>query len=228
MDEIYEKIKPYLAARNIFLAIFLLLFAIIFWNFSRAWSFHDTSWPLEKGEKEKIRTEIMQKFKAERDGLARIKVLFGSSDVSPGGTFTLDILDEDCKKSVRKIELDITSLESDKLTDFIFPKIKDSNGKTYCLTLSYDQMKGGKKAEIFLSPRAPQVTYFSINGQELTDKSMPMRPAYKNASIFGDIEEMNQRISQYKPFFLKHYYLYFIVFGFLILSIGLVIILILT
>ena len=227
MDQIYLKLKPYITAKNIFLLLVVLFLGIIFWNFGKAWSFPDTSWPLAKGEKEKIRTEVVQKFTASRNGLARIEILFGNSDVSPGGRFTFKLLEEDCQKSVRETDLDITSLNSDNTTDFIFSKINDSKDKTYCLAISYAQKKGGKKAEIFIADNTlPEKKYFSVNGEEMAGKSLPMRPAYKNANLFQDIEELNQRISQYKPWFLKHYYLYVIVFGFLILSIALVAILI--
>jgi hypothetical protein len=204
----------------IFIAVFFGLLILLFFTLEKVWSFPDTEWPLTKGDKEKIRTEVVQKFKANRDGLARIKILFGSSDVSPGGTFDFKLLDEDCRKTVRSAKFDITSLGSDNTTDFIFPKIKDSKNKTYCLSIGYAQKKGGKKAEIFITDNTkPENVYFSINGEQMQGKSIPMRPAYKNATLFGDINELNQRISQYKPWFLKHYYLYFIAFGFLILSI---------
>jgi len=49
-------------------------------------------------------------------------------------------------------------------------------------------------------------------------KSLAMRPAYLNHYFWQDIQELNQRISQYKPWFLKHYFLDFIGLGFLSLS----------
>lgn len=206
-------------------AVFLL---VILYNFIAAWHFPDTSWPLEKGEKTKLDSEIIQKFEADRDGLSKIKILFGDSDVSPGGTFSLKVFDESCQEPVRSAKLDIRELNSDTTVDFVFPRIESSKGKVYCLKLSYSQKKGGKKANIFvIGNTMKQNKYFSINGQEMAGQSVSMRPAYKKASLFEDAGELNERISQYKPWFLKHYFLWFISIGFILLSIGLVTILIL-
>lgn len=204
----------------IFIAVFFGLLILIFFTLGNIWSFPDTEWPLTKGDKEKIRTEVVQKFKANRDGLARIKILFGNSDINSGGTLIFKLFDEDCEESIRTTRLDINSLNSDNTTDFIFSKIKDSKDKTYCFKLSYDQKKDSKKINVFIAEnKMAQNKFLSVNGEELIGQSLAMRPAYKNATLFGDINELNQRISQYKPWFLKHYYLYFIAFGFLILSI---------
>jgi len=60
------------------------------------------------------------------------------------------------------------------------------------------------------------------------DPSMlSMRPAYENDNWKQDISELSQRISQYKPWFLKHFYLDAIAILFIVLSVGLVTILIL-
>lgn len=227
MEEIYQKIKPHITPKIFFISLIVLILIIVFFNLSRIFSFPDTAWPLEKGEKEKIHTEVIQKFIASRDGLSGVKILFGSSDVSPGGTLNLKIYQENCQKIVREVDLGITKLNSNNATNFNFPKIKDSAEKTFCLNLSYIKKGGGKKAEIFVieNPRSEN-KYFSLNGEETQGKAIPFRPTYKNATVFGDIYELNQRLSQYKPWFLKHYFMYFVSFGFLVLSVALIIILI--
>ncbi|OGI34177.1 MAG: hypothetical protein A2259_02010 [Candidatus Moranbacteria bacterium RIFOXYA2_FULL_43_15] len=207
-------------SKKIFLSTLIIIIAAVFWPLWRVWYFPDTTWPLEKGEKTKIDSEVIQKFSADRDGLSKIAVLFGDSDVSPGGTFNFELLDENCRETIRSANLEIKKLDSDNTTDFVFSRIDKSKGKTYCVRISYAQKKGGKKARIFVieNPK-PENSYFSINGEEMAGQSISMRPAYKNASIFEDIGELNRRISQYKPWFLKHYFLYFIAFGFIILSV---------
>ncbi|MDO9231738.1 MAG: hypothetical protein Q7U36_04680 [bacterium] len=207
--------------------IFLGLSILIFFRLEKTLSFPDQSWSLIEGEKIKITSEIVQKFEADHNGLTRIKILFGNSDVSPGGTFDFKIYDENCQDIIREINLDITSLDSGNTTDFVFPKISDSKNKIFCLKLSYEQKKGGKKANVFINEnRMVQNKFFSINGEEKASQSLSMRPAYRNENLWQDSVELNQRMSQYKPLFLKHYFLSIIIFGFIILSILLVAILI--
>jgi len=71
-----------------------------------------------------------------------------------------------------------------------------------------------------------QNKFLSVNGEEKKNQSLAMRPAYRNENIFQDFIELNQRISQYKPFFLKHYFLWFIIIGFIILSLTLIVMLV--
>ena len=207
--------------------IFFGLLSLIFFDLEKNLSFPDQNWSLEKGEKAKISSEIVQKFQADRDGLTRIKILFGSSDVAPGGKFDFKIYQENCQDIVRKTTLEITSLDSENTTDFIFSKIKNSKNKIFCFKLSYTQKKGGKKTNVFINENSmEQNKFLSVNGEEKKDQSLAMRPAYRNENIFQDFIELNQRISQYKPFFLKHYFLWFIIIGFIILSLTLIVMLI--
>lgn len=207
--------------------IFFGLLILIFFRLGKMLSFPDQNWTLEKGEKIKMSSDVLQKFEATRDGLARIKILFGSSDTKPGGTFSFKLYDENCQDIIRETNLDIVSLDSGNTLDFVFPKINNSKNKMFCLKLSYAQKKGGKKAQIFvINNSMPEKKYFSINGEEKAGQSISMRPAYKNENIFKDFSELNKRMSQYKPWFLKHYYLWFISLGFIILSVSLVMILI--
>ena len=207
--------------------IFCGLLILIFFRLEKTLSFPDQNWTLEKGEKIKISFEVVQKFETTRDGLTRVKILFGSSDTKPGGTFNFKLYEENCQNIIRETNLDIVSLDSGNTVDFVFPKINDSKNKIFCLKLNYTQKEGGKKAQIFvINNTMPEKKYLSINGEEKTGQAISMRPAYKNKYFWQDLSELNQRMSQYKPWFLKHYYLWFISLGFVILSISLIVFLI--
>ncbi|MFZ2193529.1 MAG: hypothetical protein WAV31_04775 [Candidatus Moraniibacteriota bacterium] len=212
----------------ILIIFFFLLLLVIFFRLNKALSFPDQAWKLEKGEKIKMSSEVIQKFEADRDGLTRVKILFGSSDVKPGGIFNFKLYDENCQDILREVELEITSLDSGNTVDFIFPKVKDSKNKTFYLRLKYVQKEGGKKANIFVIENLmPQNKFLSVNNEEFHGKSLAMRPAYRSSNLLKDFSELNQRMSQYKPWFLKHYFLHLIMFGFIILSIFLVLLLVL-
>jgi hypothetical protein len=73
----------------------------------------------------------------------------------------------------------------------------------------------------------PQATYVQFFSQKNDPSMLSMRPAYENDNWKQDISELSQRISQYKPWFLKHFYLDAIAILFIVLSVGLVTILIL-
>ena len=205
-----------------------ILLLVILWKLLGDWSFPDTHWPIEKGEKVKLKTEqmIVQKFVASRDGLMRIKVLFGNSDIGKGGTLEMKIYDETCSTLLRDSKLKVTGLDSGNTEDFKFARIPDSKGKTFCMDLRYD---GAKSANLFLENNSlPENKFLSVNGQELSGQSIAMRPAYQNASRWQNIRELDQRISQYKPWFLKGPYLLAIVFFFLLFTISAVILLIIV
>ena len=217
-----------LSTKNIFLLAAAVFLLAILWKLLGDWSFPDTRWPIEKGEKAKLKTEqmIVQKFVAARDGLARIKVLFGNSDIRKGGALEMKIYDEKCSKLLRDSKLKVTGLDSGNTVDFKFPRISDSENKTFCLDLHYN---GAKSANLFLENNPlPENKSLSVNGQELSGQSIAMRPAYQNASGWQNIRELDQRISQYKPWFLKGPYLLAIVFFFLLFTISAVILLIIV
>lgn len=215
--------------KNIFLFFTIILLLVILFKLIGDWSFPDTSWPLEKDEKVKIEagTPLVQKFTANRDGLARIKVLFANSSLGDGGTLAMKIYDETCVSFLRQSTFTVTSLDSDNTIDFAFSRIPDSKDKAFCLNLTYEPKKGAKSANIFLlNNPSPESQFLSLNGQVRPDQSIAMRPAYQNASWWQNIIELDQRISQYKPWFLKSYYLMAIAFLFIFFSILAVVLLI--
>jgi hypothetical protein len=204
---------------------------LVFYKLSGLWSFSDPNWPLGKDEKVKIKngTQIVQKFTADRNGLARIEVLFGSSNLDQGATLTMKIYDETCSGLIRESSFFSPSIGSDNTEDFVFSKIPDSKNKTFCLNLSFSPVINSKSTTVFaVSNSMSQNKSLMIDGQNFSGQSLSMRPAYKNNNLWGDLTELNQRISQYKPWFLKHYYLAAVALSFIILSFILVAILILS
>ncbi len=214
--------------KNFFLLLTLLFLLLISISLSKSWSFPDNRWPLEKGTKIKLPDQgITQKFQASRDGLTQIKILFGNSRVSHGGTLVLKVYSEDCSQLLRTSTLKTHSLKSKRITNLAFPKIDDSQGKTYCLNLHFYPQPKSKHAYLFIEDNHNPENKSLVVGDELMiGKSLAMRPAYLNHHFWTDIQELNQRISQYKPWFLKHYFLDFIGFGFILLSFLLIFILI--
>ena len=115
---------------------------------------------------------------------------------------------------LRQGKLTCSFLDSKNLYEFRFPRIVDSKNKSYCLIATFKPKKSSAKS----------IRIFTMGDEE--NQPLSIRPVYKNNNIFADLNELNRRISQYKPWFLKHYFLYSIIILFLALLAGLVIILI--
>lgn len=197
----------------LFAAILLLA---VFWKFFSLMSFTDPQMPLEKGEIVKLsaQTTLTQKFVANSDNLVKIIFLLGAGGIKEGNVVKMQITDENCLNMIREGYLVKSFLASGNLFEFQFDKIPDSNGKTFCIKAIFEPQ----------STKAKAIQFFSHTNDPT---SISMKPAYENNHWWQNISELNQRISQYKPWFLKHFYLYTISFLFIILSIALVAILIL-
>lgn len=210
--------KKYLTPKKLLLFFAAILLIAVFWKFFSLLSFPDSGILLQKGKIIKLRPEatLTQKFSANRNNLAKIEVLLKGSGVKyeNGDKVAAKIADENCQKILREGELKDSFLEIQNLHEFSFEPIPDSAGKEFCFLATFLPKKLGTKS-----------LQFYTAGEE-TGQPYSIRPVYKNSSIIQDLSELNQRISQYKPWFLKHYFLDVIFLVFIISSIGLVVILI--
>lgn len=212
--------------------LFISLGLIWFYFFGRL-SFSDTDWPI----KEKSRYlfaynhQLLQKFTADRNNLSQIKIFFPDSEIEIEDYLQLKLMDDNCRETLRENNLSIHKIDSEEPVSFLFDKLSDSRDKVFCLSVSFISETAGKKVDVNLTknPAPGSISLFSTSRQgEIKNKALMMRPVYVNNNIWQDMQELNQRISQYKPWFLKHYFLYFIAFGFILLSIATVVILILV
>jgi len=198
------------SSKTFFLISITVLTLLVFVNLRRQIGFPDTRFPLEKGEKIKMDAGgAVQTFIASRDGLSGVNILFGGSSIKNGGTLSFALLDETCQKTLREEQRFVTTLNADNSTNFAFDRISDSAEKTFCLTLNFAPEKGTSKAALFVIPNTlPQEKLaLSINGENRPTESLALRPVYRSGSIVADLTELNQRISQYKPWFLKSAFL---------------------
>lgn len=209
-----QKFSP----KNIFLAIFTFLLVMLFSRFLANLSFPDSSINLQKGLTVKLQSKnsLTQKFTTTRGGLTKIEVLLRSPGIEfeKGDRVTAQLADGNCQKIILEGKLQSSFLSSNNLYEFVFPKIDDSKNKTYCLIATFQAQKSSARA----------IQFFTTGDTE--NQPLSLRPVYVNDSFWQNMTELNRRMSQYKPWFLKHYFLWFVMIGFIILSIGLVAILI--
>lgn len=218
-------------SQKIFLISIVASAAIVLANLARQWGFPDTRFPLEKSEKVRLDgTGATQTFVASRDGLSGINILFGGSQTKNGGTLSITLLDASCHGKIFERKGFTTSFETENSFRFSFPLIADSKGKTFCLATQFAPAKGSKKAAVFVTANtlSEEALSLSLNGEARPGESLSFRPVYRNETFFADFIELIQRMSQYKPWFLKGALLAGIAllsigltFGFLIFSITL-------
>lgn len=218
--------------------IFLLLsaaiiFFVVFWRFFSIIAFPDSENVLEKGEIFSLQPKysLSQTFIANRDNLMKIEFLMRTPGPKEGDVVQMEIADETCSNSIRKGELKKSPLDSKNLYDFQFSKIADSKNKTLCLKATLQPGRSDSTFVRFFMHENPEPGFVLIdinNEIKIENQSLAMRLAYRNEGVGKDINELNQRISQYKPWFLKHYYLYTVSILLLILSAAMAVILIIV
>ncbi len=226
-------IFKYAASRKVLLGLLFVGLILIFGSLIKNFSFPDQNWSLEKGEKIGISSEknkeVIQKFVASKNNLSRIDILFGNSKIEKGGTLKLELFDKSCEKLLREDKIRTTKINSENFFTFTFPKIQKTANEILCIKLSFYDWNSDKKrnAQIFARDNIiPENVFFSINQEALKGKSLSMRPAYQEDSWKENIWKLGERISQYKPWFLKNAIILSVLILAIIFSVLLVVIII--
>ena len=197
--------------KKTFLLILSFFVLLIFYRFLTLLSFPDSSIALQKGTLAKLEPQnsLTQAFTANRQGLTKIEVLLRTPGIKieNGDTVATKLLDENCEKTLREGSLQKTYLNSDNLYEFAFDRLPDSAQKNFCLKLTFLPQKDSAK----------NIQLFTMSDGE--NQPLSVRPVYVNQSFWQNIAELNRRMSQYRPWFLKDIFLSLIVLGFLIISI---------
>ncbi len=188
---------------------------------------------VRKDEKIKLYpySPLAQKFTASGNNLSRIKFMMGDYELKNKEKIKLQLADETCRKIIREDALNVSDFDSDNYYVFDFSKINDSRDKTYCFLLTFEPKNKDttKKPRVAVSQSSefPFISLAELDSERAyPGQSLAMKPAYKNENLRQDLEELNQRISQYKPWFLKKYHLASIFTAFIALSLILIVILI--
>lgn len=216
----------HLTSKNIFLIALAVIIIVIFARFLTLLSFPDSSVALDKGELIPFpqKSVLTQTFIANRNNLEKIQFLFRTPGPKTGDV-SVEIADESCAKTIRQGTLATAFLNSNNLYEFVFDKIPDSNGKKYCLNIK----TSAKGLRLFSMPESERQYGLknSTTGETFEGKTLSVRGAYVNDNLGQNLRELSQRISQYKPWFLKHYFLETIAILFVVLSVGLVVVFVL-
>ena len=223
-----------LQLKNILVGVLVVGLILIGVSFFKQLNFSDNSQRVARGKRvEIVAGDILeQKFTAQQNGLSNLKILFGSKPLKEDNHLIFILADGKCEKQISKEVLKGKyEFNSKYLYDFSFPKIDYSQDKKYCLKITLEKevkqgvwqkirnefKKEGKhkrqKIRLFeASNNSNGVENYIVKNDDGKIKiqgegQIAFRPGYKNKTIFQDFTQLNQRMSQYKPWFLKGGYL---------------------
>src|SRR3989344_1712630 len=164
---------------------------------------------------------ITQTFTAQENNLNQIKIIVGNFNLTPQESIDFELADVSCESTVAKQSITYLTLDPHIYYHFNFPLIADSAGQTYCLKITYfSPVDRGIKRPYIATSDGEQFRGFSYtnegNQRIYENKTLQMRPSYGTGSVLGDLHQLNNRISQYKPMFVKGWTLTFL-FGTLLI-----------
>ncbi|GAB1446106.1 hypothetical protein MASR2M41_18570 [Flammeovirgaceae bacterium] len=213
------------------LAVIALSIGVVFVSL---FAFPDPTFRLEKGDRVTVLPDetLEQPFVSSRDGLRQIEVLFGNFNLQGDTRLLLELKDNACVTVLARKMLSHGSFDSEHTSSFTFDRIPDSGGKMYCFTARVSgtmPLKKDKAPRFFIDKASPAAPYSLIAPNGVQDRgtgAIAIRPGYANSTLSENVEELTDRISQYKPPFLKSWFL--ITFSFIgfILTLGTILLLI--
>ncbi len=213
----------------ILLSIFIVGFFWICLSFFSSLAFPHSAPVFLKDGKAKLypNKPISQKFTATDNGLSQLNFALQNADLSLRDKISLELKDENCEKILAKNEINFFTPSAQLYDQFKFPRIANSQGKTYCFSITFEPKneKNGDYPFINISEadEFKGMSYFNAEtNKTFQNRSLVMKTAYANTNLSSNIQELTDRISQYKPWFLKENNLLFIVFFFIILTLCLV------
>lgn len=220
----------FFSSKNILFTLLGISVLLIFFRFSTLIAFPDMQ-TLDRDKVEKIYPgeTFSQQFTAKRDNLETLQFLLRTPGLKKSDAITMKLADETCTDTLREGMLAPAFLNSDNLYRFAFPRIEDSKGKRYCLLLSFqDAGHSSKYLQFFTTAQNDDVSLLmdADTGMPRNDQSLSLRTVYRNATLWQDLGELNDRISQYKPWFLKDFFIGTIATLFVVLSTALIALLI--
>ncbi len=190
----------------IFSAIF---FAMIAWKFFGILSFSDSSLNFEgesKQEKLYPNSQIIQKITAMENNLNQINISINKFSADFREKIVLEIADENCGQIIAQSKIDAFSWNSPGYEKFRFKTISDSKDKTYCLKFAYVPFEKEQDKKAYISSYPAEGSSYVNTGksiEEQKNRTLKLKPAYENGSVWKNFSQLTDRISQYKPDFLK-------------------------
>lgn len=199
--------------KRILFAVFLCGIVGIFWTFLASFGLGESGYNF-LGKTKKVTLSpgapVTQTFTAHENNMHQIRVVLGRADIKRGEYIEFRLLDEACQESFSTETFHSEPQLQGVYTPFSFPAIAESQDKKYCFSATYFSEENRKGEKPYLS--ATDVPDPIFSDRILTDtnknkvypsQTLFLRPAYTSESLTGDLSRLVDRLSQYKPMFLK-------------------------
>lgn len=199
--------------KGILFLIFLLGMIGIFLTFLTSFGLGESGYNF-LGKTKKITlspgSPVTQTFVAKESNLHQIRVVLGRSDIKLGEHIEFRLLDEDCQNTLASDIYSHKPPMQGAYTVFSFPAIVESTSKKYCFSATYfsDENRKGEKpylsaTDVPDSVFADRTLIDTSKNKVYPGQTLFLRPAYTSGSLSGDLSRLVDRLSQYKPAFLK-------------------------
>ncbi len=200
--------------KYILIASFIVGLFFIFFFFYYKLQFCNFENTFQKDSKIELKAyeSLNQKIISSKNNLSEIEFLLGGNNLKTGDKIELTLSDSQCQKILhQKIIKGPQTLSTKYSFHFSFIPLKKSANKIYCFKIKYLSSQKKKKIRLYQNNKMKdnylQEDLFLFNKEsQLKQKfktSLALRLKYKNDNIKQDLQQLNQRISQYKPSFLK-------------------------
>lgn len=197
-----------------FLLVFFTLGVVgIFWTFLADFGIGESGYNF-LGKTKKVTLShgmpVSQTFTAHENGLHQVRVVLGNASIRRGEHIGFQLMDESCTAEIASTDFSEEPRKQGAYTVFPFPTIPDSEGKRYCFVATYFSDENRKGDKPYLSATdvpdpvfADRTLTDSNKGKTYESHSLFLRPAYTEGSLRADLGTLLDRLSQYKPGFLK-------------------------
>ena len=198
----------------ILIFLFLIFIGIIFCKFFNTLTFSDSSLNFEgdNGKQEKLypNAQLIQKITATENNLNQIDISINKFSADFGEKIVLEVKDENCGKTIAQSKIDAFTWNSPGYEKFRFKTIPDSKDRIFCLKITYIPFRKEQDKKIYISSYPAEGSSYINTGksiEEQKNRTLKLKPAYENDSNWQNFSELSDRMSQYKPDYLKGTYL---------------------
>lgn len=153
---------------------------------------------------------ITQVFRIRENGLEGFQVFMGDTDLALGERIDFTLMDTSCATTINQMRRTMFSLSAIRDVRFMFPTISDSADRQYCLSIEYHPGFMKKKERPYIrvteDEQSKDISY-TDHGKEKTyvGRTLQVRPLYApmDGTVTARIMVLENRLSQYKPAFIK-------------------------
>ncbi len=209
--KILEITKKY--EKGILFTFFVFGIIGIFWTFLADFGLGESDYNF-LGKTKKVTLSpgapVTQTFIAHENNMHQIRVVLGRGDIKRGEQIEFRLMNEICEETLATKIFHSEPRSQGVYTVFDFPAITNSKDRTFCFSATYFSDENRKGEKPYLS--ATDISDPLFSDRTLTDtnknraypgQTLFLRPAYTSGSLSGDLSNLVNRLSQYKPVFLK-------------------------